>query len=124
MGPLTASTLPIVQANMKRHNAWDSRLHVVKGFFSDSIPKVADQIPSIAFLRLDGDLYASTMDVLRPLYDKVVKGGTIYFDDWGSFTGCRRAVEEFRGERGITAPIQYIREYPGDGVEAVWWQKD
>lgn len=98
------------------------------------------EIGPIAFLRLDGDLYASTMDVLAALYDKVIPGGFLYFDDWGSFVrplrcgavrsaestpqnGCRRAIEEFRSTRSIAAEIQYIHEWPGTGVEAVWWQK-
>ena len=93
------------EANLKALKAWDSRIHVVKGFFNDSIPRVASQISAIAFLRLDGDLYDSTIQPLTLLYDKIPVGGYIYVDDFGSFNGCRRAIEEFRASRGITAPM-------------------
>ena len=55
----------------------------------------------ISFLRLDGDLYASTMDGLVMLYHKVVPGGLVYVDDYMA-PGCRRAVHEFREKHGIT----------------------
>ena len=61
--------------NMKALDAWDDRVRVVKGWFNESIPSVVDQIASISFLRLDGDLYQSTMDVLNLLYDKMGPGG-------------------------------------------------
>ena len=70
---------------MKALNAWqDDRIHIVKGFFKDTIPAVAAQIKSISFLRLDGDLYRSTRDVLELLYFKIIANGLIYVDDYGS----------------------------------------
>ena len=120
-----AATQAEFEANMRTFRAWDdTRVHATKGWFNESIPTVAAAIGDIAFLRLDGDLYASTMDVLQLLYDQVSPGGLVYFDDWGSFNGCRRAIEAFRVERNVTSPINWIREYPGDGVEAVWWLKE
>ena len=50
----------------------------MKGFFKDTIPAVAAQIKSISFLRLDGDLYHSTRDVLELLYFKIIANGLIY----------------------------------------------
>jgi len=119
----------IFENNLKALNAWDSRIHVVKGFFNESIPRVSSQILSIAFLRLDGDLYESTIQPLTLLYDKIVTGGIIYVDDFGSFNGCRRAIEEFRASRGITSIIHNIVESGWGGVnngwvEAVWWKKE
>ena len=55
----------------------------VQGFFKDSIPTVVSQIKSISFLRLDGDLYNSTKDVLDLLYFKINTDGLIYVDDYG-----------------------------------------
>jgi hypothetical protein len=120
-----AATQEVFESNMRTYRAWDdARVHVTKGWFNESIPSVAADIGPIIFLRLDGDLYASTMDVLQLLYDKVNPDGLVYIDDWGSFNGCRRAVEDFRTEKNITAPVNYIREYPGTGVEAIWWTKE
>ena len=87
-------------------------------------------------MRLDGDLYASTMDALVALYPLMQSGGLVYVDDYGSFGGCRAAVDEYRAKYGITAPMNFIAEDPSlntrlfnfhqkdqrtDLMEAVWW---
>ena len=59
-------------------------------------------------LRLDGDLYESTMDALNALYDKVAPGGFIIVDDYNDFEPCRRAVSEFRDTHGIKEAIKKI----------------
>jgi len=105
--------------------AWDdARLRIRPGWFSDTVPAAAQEIESIALLRLDGDLYESTRVVLEALYDKVNNlSGFVYVDDYGSFNGARRAVDEFRAARGITARMHEVRERPGREPEAVWWRK-
>ena len=81
----------VYEGNLKALGAWDSRIRVVKGFFSVAIPTVSNKIKAIAFLRLDGDMYVSTKDVLDLLYDKVVVGGFIYVDECAfSHTSLRR----------------------------------
>jgi hypothetical protein len=115
-----AATQEAFEGNLKALEAWDARIHVVKGWFNASIPPVRADIGPIAFLRLDGDMYKSTMDVLEALYDQLNTGALVYVDDYGSFTGCRRAVDEFRAARNIWAPLHDVKE-PGGNVEAVWW---
>lgn len=119
------------QNNLERFDVWDeSRIVVLKGWFSETLSQ-NEQLDKIAFLRLDGDLYSSTMDVLVSVYDKVVVGGIIYVDDYGSFNGCKKAIDEFRSIRNITAPLmyQYLPEQGWSNTgfsshwEAVWWIK-
>lgn len=78
-------------------------------------------------MRLDGDLYESTKDALEILYDKVAIGGYIYVDDYGSFDGCKRAIDEFRTKRGVTDPMSIVIENTNAELnpmyEAVWWKK-
>ena len=45
------------------------RLRVLRGWFADTLP--AAPVRRVSFLRLDGDLYQSTVDSLQALYDKV-----------------------------------------------------
>ena len=71
----------------------------------------------LAVLRLDGDMYESTIDALCNLYDKVSLGGFIIIDDYGCVAGCRLAVDDFRRDRGISEPIVDI-----DGW-GVYWRK-
>ena len=70
----------------------------------------------LAILRLDGDMYASTMVSLEALYDKVVPGGFVIIDDY-CLKGARTATDDFRERRGITTPLEEI-----DGA-AVFWRK-
>jgi len=54
----------------------------LKGWFRDTLPSAP--VKSLAVLRLDGDLYESTIDALTHLYPKLEKGGYAIIDDYGS----------------------------------------
>lgn len=70
------------------------------GLFKDTLPSA--NITKIAVLRLDGDMYSSTMDVLDVLYDKVVSGGYVIIDDYGHWPQCQKAIHDFFDtKRGI-----------------------
>jgi hypothetical protein len=72
--------------NLKSVAAWDnSRIVISKGWFNETLMK--SPVQKIALLRLDGDLYSSTMDALVAFYPKLMDGGYIYIDDFGSFNG-------------------------------------
>jgi hypothetical protein len=106
-----------VKRNFEAYGMLDAQVRFLKGWFKDTLPSVP--IDKIAVLRLDGDYYESTRDALRSLYDKVSPGGYIIIDDFGEdhWTYCRRAVDEFRAERGITEPLDYVDE------RCRFWQK-
>jgi len=70
-------------------------VHYHVGWFQNTIPSEHQDIGPIAILRLDGDWYASTKICLEYLFDKVVRGGVVIIDDYGTYEGCRRAVDEF-----------------------------
>jgi O-methyltransferase len=70
-------------------------IHYHVGWFQNTLPADHQDIGQIAILRLDGDWYASTKICLEYLFDKVVKGGVVIIDDYGTYEGCRRAVDEF-----------------------------
>lgn len=73
----------------------------VKGLFAETLPQWVDLIGPIAFLHVDGDWYSSTKDVLDKLFDSVVSGGVIQFDDYGYWDGCKKAVHEFMESRRL-----------------------
>ncbi|MCE4225033.1 hypothetical protein HCU64_14835 [Methylobacterium sp. C25] len=70
------------------------------GWFQDTVPTAATALGPIAILRLDGDWYESTKVCIENLYDLVVEGGFLVIDDYGTFTGCREAIDAFFKERG------------------------
>jgi hypothetical protein len=83
----------------------DDQVRFLKGWFSDTLPTAP--VERLAIMRLDGDYYESTRDALANLYDKLSVGGFVIIDDYGedSWTYCRKAVDEFRAERGIRDPL-------------------
>lgn len=107
-----AISLEEVKANFFRYGLLDEQVVFLPGWFRDTLP--AAPITQLAILRLDGDLYESTMDALTALYHKVSPGGFVIVDDYGLPT-CRAAIEDFRQARGITDPIHQI-----DWTGAFW----
>lgn len=76
-----------------------------KGWFEERLPGFMD---TISILRLDGDLYNSTLVCLQNLYPKVIKGGLVIIDDW-ELKGCREAVwDYFSNEPMALKDIQYV----------------
>lgn len=104
-----------VKSNFSAYGLLDNQVQFLKGWFSNTLPTVRDR--QFALLRLDGDMYASTMDSLTNLYDRLSPGGFIIVDDYGAIPACKQAVDEFRSSRGIDAPITVV-DWTG-----VWWRK-
>jgi hypothetical protein len=100
-----AASLDEVKRNFQAYDLLDEQVRFLKGWFKDTL--VTAPIEAIAVMRLDGDFYESTMDGLRGLYDRLSVGGYVIIDDYGEdgWTYCRKAVDEFRGELGITDPL-------------------
>jgi hypothetical protein len=94
-----------VRNNFNAYGLLDDQVRFLKGWFSETLPHAP--IERLAVMRLDGDLYDSTRDALVNLYDRLSPGGYVIIDDYGedSWTYCRRAVDEFRTERGILDPL-------------------
>ena len=70
----------------------DIKIVIHRGWFENTVEKA--DIEKIALLRLDGDLYNSTMVCLKALFPKVISGGIVIIDDW-QLAGCRLACEDY-----------------------------
>jgi len=79
----------------------EDKLNFHVGLFQDTVP-AARGIEKIEVLRLDGDWYESIKIPLDHFYDRVVPGGVVIIDDYWTYEGCRRAVDEFMEERSLT----------------------
>lgn len=104
-----------VRNNFARYGLLDDRVHFIPGWFSDTLPLAP--IERLAIIRLDGDLYESTMDALYALYDRLSPGGYAIIDDYGVMAGCRDAVDDFRRSNGITEELRAIDS------SATFWQR-
>lgn len=109
-----AISLEEVQNNFKRYDLLDENVVFIKGFFEHSLPTAP--INKLSILRLDGDMYSSTIQVLELCYDKLSIGGFLIVDDFGGHN-CRQAVLDFRERNNITSPIKEI-DHTG-----VFWKK-
>ena len=107
-----------VRKNFEFYDMLDDRVRFLKGFFSDTMPTAP--IDRVAVLRLDGDMYESTIVVLRNLYPKLSAGGFVIVDDYGMLPECNRAVEDYRVEAGISEPLQIIGWVNGAPLGAYW----
>lgn len=103
----------IVEENFRRYGLLDDQVRFLPGYFRDTLPDAP--VESLAVLRMDGDLFESTMDALVHLYPKLSVGGYVIVDDYRALPPCRVAVYQYRREHGITDPIEEI-----DGVGVFW----
>lgn len=101
-------SLEEVQENFRRYGLLDDGVRFLPGWFCDTLPKAP--IEKLAVLRLDGDLYDSTMDALTHLYPKLSPGGFVIVDDFGLPT-CASAIHDYRAAHGITDEIQRIDKF-------------
>ena len=105
-----AVSLEAVRNNFARYGLLDEQVVFLKGFFSETLPTAP--IRQLSILRVDADLYESTMDVLRNLYSALSAGGYAIFDDYQNLPDCRRAIDDFRrnhGHRGRNLPDRCAR---------------
>ena len=114
--PQLAVSLQEVTENFRRVGLLSDQVTLVNGWFRDTVATAT--IEQIAVLRLDGDLYESTIQVLEALYSKLSPGGFCIIDDYGAMRSCKAAVDDFRRDQEITEPVVDI-----DG-KGVLWRKE
>lgn len=104
-----------VKANFARYDLLDEQVKFLKGWFKDTLPGAP--IERLAVMRLDGDMYESTMDSLKALYPRLSPGGYVIIDDFGYIKSCEQAVHDYRKDHGIDDHIKRI-DWTG-----AFWQK-
>ena len=107
-------SLETVRANFAAYGLLDEQVRFLKGWFRDTLPHAP--VEQLAVLRLDGDMYESTMIALQSLYPKLSIGGYIIIDDY-CIKSCAQAVSDFRATNTISEEIK-----PIDGT-ATFWRK-
>ena len=100
-----AVALEDVRENFRRYGLLDDQVRFLEGWFRETLPTVSEVRWSL--IRLDGDMYASTMDALENLYPQLSPGGYVVIDD-GALAPCRQAVDDFRASNRIEDPIEWI----------------
>ena len=80
----------------------------IKGWFDRTLVPTRDRVGPIAILRIDADWHDSVLCCLESLYDQVVEGGFVIFDDYYTFDGCAIAVHEFLGRRNLSHRVENV----------------
>lgn len=104
-----------VRHNFRRYQLLDDQVKFLVGWFADTLPTAP--IDALAVMRLDGDMYESTIQSLEALYPKLSPGGFCIIDDYGLLPGAAQAVQDYRNRFQISDEICEI-----DGV-GVYWRK-
>lgn len=109
-----AVPLDEVRANFARYGLLDDQVRFLAGWFKDTLP--AAPVDRLAVLRLDGDMYQSTIEALDALYPKVSSGGYVIIDDY-FLPSCRQAVDDYRAGHHVVEPLEPI------DWASVYWRK-
>jgi O-methyltransferase len=111
-----AIPLETVKYNFEKYGLLDENVKFLKGWFKDTLPTAP--VSKIAVLRLDGDMYESTIDALTHLYPKLEVGGYLIVDDYGGIKACKAAVEDYRKQHNITEEIKTV-DWTG-----IYWKRE
>ncbi|MBU1007791.1 TylF/MycF family methyltransferase [Candidatus Dependentiae bacterium] len=89
---------------------------LIKGDILKTLPKYLKKHPElkISLLHIDVDVYEPTKIVLEQCYNKLVPGGIIVFDDYGTVHGETKAIDEFFLNKDVEIqknPIAHIPSF-------------
>jgi O-methyltransferase len=109
-----AISLEEVRDNFSKFGLLDEQVQFLQGWFKDTLAEAP--IKRLALLRLDGDMYESTIQTLDAMYWRLSPKGFVIVDDY-ILPNCKKAVDDFRNRHRITAKLEMI-----DGA-AVYWRR-
>ena len=105
-----------VKGNFRVYDLVDDQVKFIEGWFDETLPKAP--IQKLSLLRLDGDLYESTIIALESLYPKLAIGGFVIIDDFNAFQFCKKAVLDYRLSNDINENMIEINR------KAIFWRKE
>jgi hypothetical protein len=91
------------------HKHCSRHVDLVPGDVRSTVPKYVEDNPElrISLLNLDTDLYEPAVTILEHLWPRVVKHGIVVLDDYGTFAGETKAVDDFFRGQSVA-----IRKFP------------
>jgi hypothetical protein len=91
------------------HKECDRFVELVPGDICDTVPKYVQDHPElkISLLNLDTDIYEPSVTILEHLYPRIEKGGVLILDDYGTFPGETKAIDDYFRNEDVT-----IQKFP------------
>jgi len=98
------------------HHKSITNYELVQGDICATLPRYLDEHPElkIALLHIDVDVYKPSLVILNTMFDRVVRGGVVVFDDFGTVAGETKAIDEYLAGKDIfieKLPISHIPAY-------------
>ncbi len=86
---------------------------LIKGDITQTLPNWLEQNPQKRFslVHLDVDVYEPSIQTIELIYDRIVTGGILMLDDYGTVLGETKAIEEFLKKRGLNPKFKKIKYY-------------
>ena len=80
-----------------------SNYELIEGDINKTISSFLEERPflKIALLHIDVDVYEPSINILKAFWDKIVPGGILMLDDYGTVDGETKAVDDFFKDKNI-----------------------
>lgn len=87
----------------------NKNIELIEGDIRETVPKYVEDNPQlkISLLNLDTDIYEPAVTILEQFYPRIVKGGILILDDYGTFPGETKAVDDYFEDKNVS-----IRKFP------------
>lgn len=78
-------------------------VELVEGDVVKTIPEYLEKNPhlKISLLNLDTDIYEPAVTILEHLWPRIVRGGVLILDDYGTFPGETKAVDDYFKNKNV-----------------------
>ncbi len=92
---LCKSSLEETKDNVRKNVKDFNNINFIQGKVEDTLIDEKNLPEKISICRLDTDYYSSTKIELEILYPRIVQGGILIVDDYGHWSGSKKAVDEY-----------------------------
>jgi O-methyltransferase len=111
-GEHSDTTLSVVE-NLARSLDLDN-MRILKGIFPDDTAHLVDPRTKFRLCHIDVDVYSSARDVLTWIWDRMVRGGVVVYDDYG-FSACE-GITRFVNEQLTQTDRMVVHNLNGHAV--------
>lgn len=96
-------------SDVLKHKGIERHIDLVEGDITKTVPEYLESHPElkISLLNLDTDIYEPAVTTLEHLYPRLVRGGVLLMDDYGTFPGETKAVDDYFKDKDVE-----IRKFP------------
>lgn len=86
-----------------KNKSIDKNIDLIEGNIITTVPEYLEKNPhlKISLLNLDTDVYEPAVVILKYFWPRIVKGGVLILDDYGTFPGETKAVDEYFKDKDV-----------------------